>query len=280
MTTTTVGWALADRPDTNGTDGTGGADGAVLARDEFTVGRHCDGNAAVNTAAQAAAMVQQLRTAAEAQGRRLSGIGVTWSADAAAEAALLMESLTEAGFDDVLPVRFPQAAEASTSGADIAVCVIESALRPCAGFAVAQLDETPGNSGPADFAADTAQPRALSYAGAVTMLVAGVLTFVVSLSAALSLQLVPAKGPGSAEQTASGSVASATAPVAAPAVAPPPVKAPAPPAPETPTAFGSLWEIAPDGGAAEPAGPVPPQPSRSRALLNRVLEHIPSLPGH
>lgn len=67
-----------------------------------------------------------------ARGDRLKSIGVTWSDDADVEASLLMESLTESGFDNVVPIRLPEATEALARGmADVigyrtsAVCVIE-----------------------------------------------------------------------------------------------------------------------------------------------------------
>lgn len=69
---------------------------------------------------------------AAARGERLKSIGVTWSDDADAEASLLMASLTESGFDNVVPIRLPEATEALARGmADVigyrtsAVCVIE-----------------------------------------------------------------------------------------------------------------------------------------------------------
>jgi hypothetical protein len=69
---------------------------------------------------------------AAARGERLTSIGLTWSDDADAEASLLMESLTESGFDNVVPIRLPEATEALARGmADVigcrttAVCVIE-----------------------------------------------------------------------------------------------------------------------------------------------------------
>ncbi|GAA2565659.1 DUF7159 family protein [Mycolicibacterium diernhoferi] len=78
---------------------------------------------------QAAAAVEAI---AASHGRRLTSIGVTWSDDADAEASLLMESLTESGFGNVVPIRLPEATEALARGmADVigyrtsAVCVLE-----------------------------------------------------------------------------------------------------------------------------------------------------------
>lgn len=66
------------------------------------------------------------------RGERLKSIGVTWSDDADVEASLLMQSLTESGFGNVVPIRLPEATEALARGmADVigyrtsAVCVIE-----------------------------------------------------------------------------------------------------------------------------------------------------------
>ena len=75
-----------------------------------------------------------LRTEAIAatRGQRLHSIGVTWSDGADAEASLLLKSLNECGFDNVVPVRLPEATEALAWGiAEVighevtAVCVIE-----------------------------------------------------------------------------------------------------------------------------------------------------------
>ncbi|MEW2483917.1 hypothetical protein AB0876_30470 [Mycobacterium sp. NPDC049093] len=51
------------------------------------------------------------RVAAE-RGLRLTAIGVTWSSGAAAEAAVLLKKFTDAGFNDVIPVRLPHATDA------------------------------------------------------------------------------------------------------------------------------------------------------------------------
>jgi hypothetical protein len=286
MTPTTVGWILVDGKD---------ADGATLGREEFTVRRRRGGVRSVNTSAQAAETVLRLQTMAESQGQRFRGIGVTWRDDAAAEAALLLESLTDAGFDNVVPVRLLQAAElltrriGPTVGTEqVAVCVVEPELAtvvmpdgsgegapataqqavagaddligwlatlfasngrrpevlvvagsgtdldalavqiearlaltvfaqsgaqlalargaalasgPRAGLIDAELDDAHLDEVPPD-AGVPARSQVLSYAGALTMLVAGVLTFVVSLSIALSLQLAPASDSQPAERVA------------------------------------------------------------------------------
>ncbi len=69
---------------------------------------------------------------AATRGHRLHSIGVTWSDDANSEASLLLKSLTDSGFDNVVPVRLPEATEALARGiAEVighgttAVCVLE-----------------------------------------------------------------------------------------------------------------------------------------------------------
>ncbi|HKV18169.1 MAG TPA: hypothetical protein VJR50_03985 [Mycobacterium sp.] len=122
MTPTTVGLVLVEGQE---------ADGATMDKDEFAV--HDRGLAsAVNTSEKAAAAVMRTEAIAAARGHRLHSIGVTWSEDADTEASLLLESLSESGFHNVVAVRLPEATEALARGiADVigydmtAVCVIE-----------------------------------------------------------------------------------------------------------------------------------------------------------
>ena len=122
MTPTTVGLVLVEGQE---------ADGATMDKDEFAV--HERGLAsAVNTSEKAAAAVMRTEAIAAARGHRLHSIGVTWSEDADTEASLLLESLSESGFENVVAVRLPEATEALARGiADVigyeitAVCVIE-----------------------------------------------------------------------------------------------------------------------------------------------------------
>jgi hypothetical protein len=122
MTPTTVGLVLVEGQD---------ADGATMDKDEFAV--HDRGLvSAVNTSEKAAAAVMRTEAIAAARGHRLHSIGVTWSEDADTEASLLLESLSESGFDNVVAVRLPQATEALARGIAgvigheiTAVCVIE-----------------------------------------------------------------------------------------------------------------------------------------------------------
>ncbi len=107
------------------------ADGATVDHDAFEIlpGR---GSSARQTSDKAAAAVLRTEAIAAARGARLHAIGVTWSDDADTEASLLLKSLSDCGFDNVVPVRLPEATEAlawgiaEVIGHDItAVCVIE-----------------------------------------------------------------------------------------------------------------------------------------------------------
>ncbi len=122
MTPTTVRFVLVEGQD---------ADGATMERDAFAV--HNDGPAdALHTSKQTAAAVRRTKALAAARGHRLHSIGVTWSDDADTEASLLLESLSDSGFDNVVAVRLPEATDALARGiAEVtgyeftAVCVIE-----------------------------------------------------------------------------------------------------------------------------------------------------------
>ncbi|MBE1548432.1 hypothetical protein GGC64_002456 [Mycobacterium sp. OAS707] len=107
------------------------ADGATVDRDAFEVGvrGRCS---ALQTSEQAAAAVLRSEAIAATHGHRLHSIGVTWSDDANAEASLLLKSLSDSGFDNVVAVRLPEATEALARGiAEVigygttAVCVLE-----------------------------------------------------------------------------------------------------------------------------------------------------------
>ena len=100
-------------------------------RDAFEVGVR-GRSSAVETCEQAAAAVLRSEAIAATHGHRLHSIGVTWSDDANTEASLLLKSLTDSGFDNVVPVRMPEATEALARGiAEVigydttAVCVLE-----------------------------------------------------------------------------------------------------------------------------------------------------------
>jgi hypothetical protein len=107
------------------------ADGSTVDREAFEIvsGRHATPRQASD---QAAAAVLRTEAIAASRGQRLHSIGVTWSDGAAAEASSLLKSLSECGFDNIVPVRLPEATEALAWGiSDVlgyqvtAVCVIE-----------------------------------------------------------------------------------------------------------------------------------------------------------
>ncbi|WP_064923948.1 DUF7159 family protein [Mycolicibacter sinensis] len=354
MTPTTVGWVMTEG---RGHDFPGGQ---TVSGDEFAITRGDAGLDAASMASSASAVAARVRTVLAGRGDRLHGVGVTWSDDAAVGAALLLESLADAGFDNVVPVRFSRAAASLTSGIgphgeQAAVCVIEpglatlvlfgnedpvvtacpiggtddllgwladvfgsgtqgpevlmvagsmrgmdrlgrrleaklsipvfvqpgaqQALARGAALAVAPhadlagLAGTPVGRRPA--AIGSARAMSLSYAGALTMLTGGAVTFVASLSAALSLQLGPDRDVPDVQPREHATVArvAVPAPPAAPA-APPADLAPSAELPEEPVEFGSLW----DGPAAAPEPPAPP-PSAGASLLDRFRQRIPRLPG-
>jgi hypothetical protein len=118
MTPTSVGLVLVEGQD---------ADGATMDRDSFSF---TDGD--VHSSEQATAAVLRTEALAATRGLRLHSIGVTWSEDADLQASMLMESLSESGFDNVVAIRMPEATEALARGiaevlgyATTAVCVIE-----------------------------------------------------------------------------------------------------------------------------------------------------------
>jgi hypothetical protein len=122
VTPSTVGLVLVEGQD---------ADGPTMDRDAFEV-RVRGQSSALQTSEQAAAAVLRSEARAATRGHRLHSIGVTWSDDADTEASLLLKSLTDSGFDNVVPVRLPQATEALARGiAEVigydttAVCVLE-----------------------------------------------------------------------------------------------------------------------------------------------------------
>ena len=119
MTPTTVGLVLVEGD---------GADGATKGHDAFEVRR--GGFSPVTTSEFVAEALS--RTQAIAGGQRLQSIGVTWSDDASVEASLLLDSLADCGFANVIPIRLPEATEAfargigQVIGSDVtAVCVVE-----------------------------------------------------------------------------------------------------------------------------------------------------------
>ncbi|WP_236147404.1 hypothetical protein [Mycolicibacterium sp. CH28] len=119
MTPTTVGLVLVEGD---------GVAGVTKGHDAFEVRR--GGFSPVTTSEFVAEALS--RTQAIAGGQRLQSIGVTWSDDASVEASLLLNSLADSGFDNVVPIRLPEATEAfargigEVIGSDVtAVCVVE-----------------------------------------------------------------------------------------------------------------------------------------------------------
>ena len=122
VTPSAVGLVLVEGQDADGATVDGGAF-------EIRPGRR---STPMQTCEQAAAAVRRTEAIAANRGHRLHSIGVTWSDDADIEASLLLKSLTDCGFDNVVPVRLPEATEAlawgvaEVIGEDItAVCLIE-----------------------------------------------------------------------------------------------------------------------------------------------------------
>jgi hypothetical protein len=353
MTPTTVGWVMAEAGTLPGCP--------TVSGDEFVISPGDAALDAVAMASSAAAVAARVRTVLAQRGDRLHGVGVTWSGEAAVAAALLLESLADAGFDNVVPVRLSQAAASLTSGIEpageqTAVCVIEpgsatllvfdgsndenpivtgcpidgtddvigwlseafgtggrrpdvlmvagsmrgmdrlgrrleatlsvpvfvqagaqQALARGAALALAPHAELTGPPAGARTARGTGSQRSMSlaYAGALTMLAGGAVTFVVSLSAALSLQLGPNRDVPEVRPAEHVTVARVAVPAAPPPAVPvvPPPAAPAPVAemPEGPAEIGSLW----DGPVMDPG----PPPSVGASLLDRVRNRIPRLPG-
>ena len=312
MTPTSVGLVLVEGHD---------ADGATVDHEAFDIQQ-----GAVPTAEQATAAVLRTEAIAATRGIRLHSIGVTWSEDADHQASLLMRSLSESGFDNVVPIRLPEATEALARGmADVlgyqttAVCVIEpetvitlivhtggsasgsvqtafnhavdsdqsliswlssvftkadwqpealvvvgsaggfegllpqledalsvpvlspaeAELALARGAALAStlavelpfttfdgFDELPARDEPSS----AIGRRAVAHNGALTMLVVGVVTFVASVSAAISLEFAPREQPASVEpvRTADTRDAPAAREAVQPAL-PPPVAIPAAP---------------------------------------------------
>ena len=312
MTPTSVGLVLVDD-----------ADGATMDHDAFEF--H---HGALPTSEQATAAVLRTEASAATRGIRLHSIGVTWSEDADQQASLLMRSLSESGFENVVPIRLPEATEALARGmADVigyettAVCVIEPetvitlivhsggsangsvqtafnhaidsdqsliswlssvftkadwqpealvVVGSAGGFEdiVPQLEEAlsvpvfspaeaelalargaalastfavelpfaefaefDGRAEPVRARWTDARRRAMAHNGALTMLVVGVVTFVASVSAAISLEFSPREYPATVEPARTADTREVpAAQEAAPPALPPPVAIPAAPA--------------------------------------------------
>lgn len=171
-------------------------DGGVLS--STSVATPAGGGAGAMAASeQVVEAVMQLRSAAATRGQQVHLIGVTWTDEAVAVAALVLEKLTDAGLDNVVPVRFDSACTAAATAAQGAAVV---AAQNTAFPDVEIADLTLSFAEPA--ADDAAAPMSMQYAGAVAALIIGALTFVVSLSLAVSLQHAPPREYGQIEQVA------------------------------------------------------------------------------
>jgi hypothetical protein len=119
VTPAAFGWVLAEGH---------GADGTILEHRELAL----RAGSAASTAEQVAAEVLRMDAQAAVSGHHPRVIGVTWSDDASAHAALVLESLMDAGFDNVVPVRLHDAVE-NLAGAiapvigheRTAICILE-----------------------------------------------------------------------------------------------------------------------------------------------------------
>ncbi len=356
MTPTTVGWVLAEGH---------GADGTILDHQELAL-RAGRGVLAVSTAEQVADEVLRVDAMAAASNHHLRVIGVTWNDEASAQAALLLEALTDAGFDNIVPVRLLEAVEtlaraiAPVVGYEqTAVCILEhdwatvvmvdthdgetqtavkhvrggfdgltcwltgmferNGWRPGGvvvigadsdidGFSwqlekalpvpvfaqtMAQVTVARGAALAAarstDFtdeqlvahisapAAAPARPRQSSYAGAVTALAVGAITFVSSLSLAVGIQLAPDSEPATTKHVVHAPTPQ-IAQAVAPAVAPPPEAAPTAPQSKAPTGEPDAEPGAPEEQQGAPAEQQPDSNGR-QPYLTRVLEHIPGDAG-
>ena len=116
MTPTAVGLVLVEGH---------GADGEIMDQDAFDVPTR-RGATAISTSEYVAGAMS--RTCAMAHGRRPHAIGVTWSDESELEASLLLKSLTDAGFDNIVAVRSPEAGEALARGIGRAVGYQQTAL--------------------------------------------------------------------------------------------------------------------------------------------------------
>jgi hypothetical protein len=391
MTPTAVGLVLVEGH---------GADGEIMDQDAFDVPTR-RGATAISTSEYVAGAMS--RTRAMAHGRRPHAIGVTWSDESELEASLLLTSLTDAGFDNIVAVRCPEAGEALARGIgravgyrQTAVCLLEPesvvvsmvdtddeavhsvsyheedasrgligwlsgafdvsnwhpecliivgpdagltalakqlelalgipvfappeaelALARGAALASAQGPEfTVGEYGLSGIGHQArGRSRSLPYTAALTMLVVGVLAFVVSVSLVAGLKLTSSNGSGTAQaqaQTQRQAAKPPAPPVAAqvvvPPAAPPPIQAAPPPQaapvlPPAPTAVPTAEapispaeevssgepEQAPAPDAAPPPASAPPPafdppppaapavPGAKPPLLTRILSHIPGL---
>lgn len=177
------------------------ATGAVLRQDAFETPAG-GGVTAVDASARVADAVLQVQADAAAAGHDVHAIGFTWADEAATEAAVVLERLTDTGLGNVVPVRFHQAVEAAQLLGPVGPTLAHGAALVStrdATFPAVALTEAP----PATVTDSRPSPQSLQYAGALAMLIVGALTFVMSLSLAVSLQNTPDRELGPIERVAS-----------------------------------------------------------------------------
>jgi hypothetical protein len=121
MTSTSVGWILVDRKK---------ADGIPLDHDAFDTLADVAADADVS---RHLAAVRGAQAIGASSGHQVCTIGVTWTDDVDAKAAALLKALPDWGFDNVVAVRLPQAAQQWARSVDRllgaekrSLCVIES----------------------------------------------------------------------------------------------------------------------------------------------------------
>ncbi|ORA36795.1 hypothetical protein BST20_14260 [Mycobacterium branderi] len=359
------------------------ADGAIVDHGDFAV-RTGGGIRAANTSEQATAAVLEAQAAAARHDQRLHVVGVTWTDDAAAEAALLLESLTEAGFDNVVPIRLVEAAETLARGVapvvgydTAAVCLLQgesttvvmvdgsedeaktavkqldggadrltawltamfdrstwqpggvvvvgpdhdldalswqlekalpvpvftqsgTPLALARGAALASAQNTDFTDAPLVESIDAVTPapapaRPRGYAGALTMLVAGAVTLVASVSLAIGPRLLPDKPAGPVKQavhkTAPAPVAKAPTPPPAKVPTSAPHAAPQPEPTQEPTVAAAPAEPQTVVSAEQPVNvpaaepvPAPPPPAAPppepdpHPLLTKLLNRLHGVP--
>ncbi|KAA8960502.1 MAG: hypothetical protein F6Q13_13450 [Mycobacterium sp.] len=280
LTSTAAGWVLVEGHD---------AEGAIVDCGDLPL-RTGGGARAVRTAERVVDAVLSLRADAARLGQRVRAIGVIWSDDVPAEAALLLEWLADAEVDNVVPVHAERAAELSASASTPSrspLALARGAARASVrhpGFTDPQfaeaIDSVAGGSAPA---------CARRYAGAMTMLAVGAVAFVTSVSLIVGYRLLPDRPPAPVEQVGHRRAAPpGVPPVVAPATpppavaAPPPQSAPEPSPPAEPVPVEQLRSAADeppvDPPAVDPELPPPPDAAAPEAnphpLLTRLLERL------
>ncbi|WP_421877052.1 DUF7159 family protein [Mycolicibacterium wolinskyi] len=174
LTPSTVGLVLVEGHE---------ADGATVNHETYDI-RDLEPLALAEVTDRVVAAVARAEAVTAGRGNRLQSIGVTWSDGADIEASQLLSALSDAGFANVLPIRFPQATDtlargiAGVVGFDTTVvCVIEPelilALTASPGDGPVQTTQVHGIEtvqGLADwlcglFAAATSRPDALVVVG-------------------------------------------------------------------------------------------------------------------